>query len=56
MAETKDPIDNLSYVADEAKNVMDPDIESAANSSIKPPQSDPDLEKRLMRKIDIWRK
>jgi len=56
MAETKDPIDNLSYLAEETKNAVEPGIESATSSLDEPIQHEPALEKRLLRKIDIWRK
>jgi hypothetical protein len=56
MAESKDPIDNLSDLADEIKKAVEPDVESASNSSVIQTQHDPVLEKRLLRKIDIWRK
>lgn len=56
MTETKDPIDNLSYVADEAKKAVDPDLESAVNSSLEPSHHDTVTEKRILRKVDIWRK
>ena len=56
MTDKKDPIDNLSYVANEAKKALETDLESTGNSSLEPFQHDPAIEKRLMRKIDIWRK
>lgn len=48
MAEIKDPIDKLTYVANEAKPIRDHEVESAT------PSVDPQLEKKLIRKIDIW--
>src|SRR5690242_4893711 len=58
MASTKDPIDKLTYVANEASPPFDKD-----STSESPISSDPateslnvssDFEKRLMRKIDWW--
>ncbi|KAL5421516.1 hypothetical protein PMIN04_005478 [Paraphaeosphaeria minitans] len=54
MVDKKDPIGNLSYVADEAKKAIELDVESATNSSLENTQHDPALEKRLLRKVDIW--
>lgn len=54
MTDTKDPIANLSYVANEAKKAVETDLESTGNSSLETFQHDPVTEKRLMRKIDIW--
>ncbi|PSN65051.1 MFS general substrate transporter [Corynespora cassiicola Philippines] len=50
MAETKDPLDKLSYVANEARSLADHDTESATPSQI----AGSDIEKRVLRKIDIW--
>lgn len=55
MAKNKNPVDNLSYVADEVEKAVELDIESAPGSSFEQTQHDPALEKRLLRKIDIWR-
>lgn len=49
MADFKDPIDKLGQVANAAKPISDHEIESATASTI-----DLDVEKRIMRKIDLW--
>lgn len=56
IVEMQDPIGKISYVADEAKKVVEPDIESATESLVEANQYDVAVEKRLLRKIDIWRK
>ncbi|KAF2643423.1 MFS general substrate transporter [Massarina eburnea CBS 473.64] len=50
MAETKDPLDRLTYLASEAKDFPDHDAESATPL----PDLSPADQKRLMRKIDLW--
>ncbi|KAJ4987630.1 high-affinity nicotinic acid transporter [Stagonosporopsis vannaccii] len=58
MASTKDPIDKLTYVANEASPVLDKDSTSVSPQSSNPaPESlnfSPEFEKKLMRKIDWW--
>ncbi|KAF1951759.1 MFS general substrate transporter [Byssothecium circinans] len=50
MADTKDPIDQLTYLANEVKDLPIHDTESATPSTIPPTIN----EKKLMRKIDLW--
>jgi MFS family permease len=49
MSQIKDPLDELIYVANQANSIPDHRVENAV-----PPPYDPKLEKKLMRKVDIW--
>lgn len=48
MAESKDPIDKLDYLANQVKATPTDDTESSTTTP------DPALEQRLLKKIDIW--
>jgi hypothetical protein len=58
MAATKNPIDKLTYVANEAQSVLDKDItlasRTASQSDAETSHVSPEIEKRLLRKIDFW--
>lgn len=58
MASTKDPIDKLTYVANEALPISDKDSDAVSPTSSNPATEalnvSPEFEKKLMRKIDWW--
>ncbi|KAF2106020.1 retrograde regulation protein 2 [Lophiotrema nucula] len=53
MTDTKNPVDQLTYAANEAKANIDHEIGSATPSAEETPTNQ-GLEKRLLRKIDTW--
>ncbi|KAF9691881.1 hypothetical protein EKO04_009965 [Ascochyta lentis] len=58
MAATKDPIDKLTYVANEAQPIFDKDtslvLPQSTNLDTESSNVSPEFEKRLLRKIDFW--
>src|SRR4051812_46442714 len=54
MATTKDPIDKLTYIANEAQPVCNKEAPSVSDFDTETSNVSPEFEKRLLRKIDFW--
>ncbi len=58
MATTRDPIDKLSYVTNEAHILYERDsstvLQASSATATESHNVSPELEKKLMRKIDFW--